>query len=92
MKRDHEGLSIYKRPDGTGYLLLSDQQGRRFNIYTREGNNTYLRSVDVLATESDGSDITQVFLNDMFPKGLFVAMSDDKTFHFYRVEDILGTP
>lgn len=92
VKRDHEGLSIYKRPDGTGYLLLSDQQGRRFNIYTREGNNTYLRSVDVLATESDGSDITHVFLNDMFPKGLFVAMSDDKTFHFYRVEDILGTP
>lgn len=92
VKSDHEGLSIFKHADGTGYLLLSDQQGRRFNIYTREGDNTYIRSVDVLARESDGSDITHVPLNGTFSRGLFVAMSDDKTFHFYRVEDILGTP
>jgi 3-phytase len=92
VKSDHEGISIYKKPDGTGYLLLSDQQGRRFNIYTREGNNTFIRSVDVLARESDGSDITHIPLNDTFAQGLFVAMSDDKTFHYYRVEDILGTP
>ncbi len=90
VKRDHEGLSIWKRQDGSGFLLLSDQQGRRFNMYTREGNNDYVRSVDVLALESDGNDITNVALNDQFPNGLFVAMSDDKTFHFYKAEDIVG--
>lgn len=92
VKRDHEGLSIWKRADGTGFILLSDQQGRRFNLYTREGNNEYVRSVDVMAMESDGNDITHVSLNDQFPNGLFVAMSDDKTFHFYRAEEIVGQP
>lgn len=90
VRDDHEGLSIFKYPDGTGYLILSDQQGQRFNLYTREGNNTYLRSVPTMALESDGNDITPVGLNSMFPNGLFVAMSDDKTFQFYRAEDIVG--
>lgn len=87
---DHEGISIYKRPDGTGYLILSDQQANRFNIYRREGNNEYIRSVNVAANSSDGSDITHVRLNDTFKNGIFVAMSEEKTFHIYRVEDILG--
>lgn len=87
---DHEGLSIYKKSDGTGYLILSDQQGQRFNIYTREGDNTYLKSVPTMAVESDGNDITAIGLNSTFTNGLFVAMSDDKTFHFYRAEDIVG--
>lgn len=92
VKRDHEGISIWKQADGTGYLLLSDQQGRRFNIYTREGDNAFVKSVDVMANESDGSDITSIPLNANFPMGLFVAMSDNKTFHFYRADEILGMP
>jgi len=87
---DHEGLSIFKNEDGTGFLILSDQQGQRFNLYTREGDNTYLRSVPTMAVESDGNEITSVRLNAAFPNGLFVAMSDDKTFQFYRAEDIVG--
>ncbi len=87
---DHEGLSIFKKDDGTGYLILSDQQGQRFNLYTREGNNIFLKSVPTMAVESDGNDITSVGLNTTFANGLFVAMSDDRTFHFYRAEDIVG--
>jgi 3-phytase len=37
--------------------------------------------------ESDGSDVTSVALPG-FPQGMFVAMSDDKTFQFYRWEDL----
>src|SRR5690606_8983677 len=61
---DHEGLSIYKRDDGTGYLLASNQQANRFNIYAREGSpddvhqHTLLGSVPLATDESDGSDIT----------------------------------
>jgi 3-phytase len=91
VKDDHEGLSIYKNQDGTGYLILSDQQGQRFNLYTREGDNAYLRSVPTMAVESDGNEITGVGLTPNFPNGIFVAMSDDKTFQFYRAEDIIGT-
>ncbi len=40
--------------------------------------------------ESDDSDITNVAINDQFKNGLFVAMSTDGTFQFYKWEDIAG--
>jgi 3-phytase len=30
-------------------------------------------------------------LNDTFRHGLFIAMSDDRTFQLYRWEDIMGS-
>lgn len=42
------------------------------------------------ARQSDGSDVVSVLLNNTFKHGLFVTMSDDKTFHYYRWEDIAG--
>jgi len=92
---DREGISVYKRPDGTGYLLVSDQQANRFNIYPREGDagnpqqHTLLASVPMATEESDGSEITAMELPG-FPGGLFVAMSTDRTFHYYAVADILN--
>lgn len=93
---DHEGISIYKLTDSTGYILVSDQGANRFQIFSREGTkedpyaHKLLKTVPVAARQSDGSDVVNVSLNDTFKKGLFVAMSDDKTFHFYRWEDIAG--
>jgi 3-phytase len=43
-----------------------------------------------MATQSDGSETTSFNLNETFKHGLFVVMSDDKTFHYYRWEDIAG--
>jgi myo-inositol-hexaphosphate 3-phosphohydrolase len=43
-----------------------------------------------LARESDGSEITSVAVGAEFPRGLFVVMSTDQTFHFYLPEKILG--
>ena len=91
---DREGISIYKRPDGTGYLLVSDQQANLFNIYPREGDggnplqHSLLASVPLSTVESDGSDITAVSLPG-FEGGVFVAMSTDRTFHFYALSDLL---
>lgn len=91
---DHEGLSIYRRADGSGYLFASDQQANRFNIYAREGNpgnphtHTLLASVYLGTDESDGSELDTTPLPG-FPGGLFVAMSTDRTFRFYALEDIL---
>jgi 3-phytase len=96
VKNDHEGLSIFPTSNNTGYILLSDQQANRFHIYTREGmsgsmyEHKLLKVVKVAAKDSDGSDVTSVPLNETFKHGLFVAMSTDKTFHFYRWEDIAG--
>ena len=93
---DHEGISIYKKEDGTGYILVSDQQANQFHIYKREGevNNphqhTLVKTIKTSTLESDGSEIVSVALNHDFRQGLFVAMSDDKTFQLYRWEDIAG--
>jgi myo-inositol-hexaphosphate 3-phosphohydrolase len=43
-----------------------------------------------MTLESDGSDVTSVGLGDEFPKGMFVGMSTDKTFHIYDWRDIAG--
>ncbi|MEI2273418.1 phytase [Sphingobacterium sp. ML3W] len=95
-KEDHEGISIYKLTDSTGYILVSDQGANRFQVFSREGTkanpfeHTHLKTVPVMAMQSDGSDVVSSRLNDTFQHGLFVAMSDDKTFHYYRWEDIAG--
>jgi hypothetical protein len=93
---DHEGISIYKTGPKTGYLLVSDQGANQFHIFRREGEsgnpNEYklLKIVKVASQISDGSDVTNVPLGKQFPHGLFVAMSEGKTFHYYRWEDIAG--
>ncbi len=95
--QDHEGISIYKINDGTGYILVSDQQANQFHVFPREGangnpnNHPLIKTVNVSTLESDGSEVTSVALNDQFKSGLFVAMSMDKTFQFYRWQDIAGT-
>jgi 3-phytase len=93
---DHEGISIYKLTDSTGYIMVSDQGANRFQIFSREGTSQnplehkLLKIANVQATQSDGSDVVNVPLNNTFKHGLFVVMSNDRTFHYYRWEDIAG--
>jgi 3-phytase len=77
---DAEGLTIYYTANGTGYLLASSQGDSTFAVYTREGNNTYLGSFQVVANggidsvqNSDGADVLNVPLGSAFPFGLFVT-------------------
>lgn len=92
---DNEGISFYSTTDSTGFILVSDQGVNRFNIYPREGkagnphDHTLIRSIPLSTLESDGSDMVSIPLNATFKKGLFVAMSTDKTFQYYRPEDLL---
>lgn len=94
--RDHEGISIYTINDGSGYILVSDQQANEFKIYTREGfggnphDHRLVKTIKTSTVESDGSEVTNAALNVTFANGLFIAMSDDKTFQLYRWEDIAG--
>lgn len=94
--RDIEGISIYKNDDGTGYILISDQQQNTFNVFPREGSvdnphdHALIKSIELMTLESDGSEVTSVSLGNEFPKGIFVAMSTDKTFHIYDWRDIAG--
>ena len=73
----------------TGFLLVSDQGSRRFHVFRREiasdrpRSHEHVACVDVEATQSDGSEAVSQPLGARFPAGLFVAMSDDRTYHFY---------
>lgn len=93
---DREGISIYATGPGTGYILVSDQQANAVRIFRREGEpgrpheHTFLKTVDISAIESDGSEVTSVPLGPAFPQGLFVAMSNGKVFHFYSWADLAG--
>lgn len=91
---DHEGISIFKKGEKTGYILISDQQRNTFNVYPREGvlNNAHKHElicrVPLQTIGSDGNEVTQIGLNKNFKTGLFVAMSESKVFHYYDWKDI----
>ncbi len=93
---DHEGISIYKFDDGTGYILVSDQGSNLFHVFPREGSATnpnehaLITKIATSTTSSDGSESISTALGPDFPHGLFVAMSEDKTFQIYRWEDMAG--
>jgi len=90
---DHEGISIYKTSTTTGYILVSDQQANSFRVFAREGSggqhqHPCLGAIATATNESDGSETIAVPLGSRFPKGLFVAMSDDRTFQLYPWETL----
>lgn len=91
---DHEGISIYNTSDTTGYILVSNQQKNSFMVYPREGSagdphhHPLIAEIPVSAIESDGSEVTAIPLGSRFPKGLFVAMSNGKVFHYYDWRDL----
>ena len=91
---DHEGIAVYPTSDSTGYVVVSDQQGQRLQIFPRQGaagaphSHVALATIPVAAKETDGLDVTATALSQAFPEGLLVMMSTDKTFHFYDWRDI----
>lgn len=92
---DNEGIAIYKTGKGTGIIFVSDQQATQLAAFPREGANgnanehPLLGYVPYTAIETDGIEIVSQALNDDFPEGLLVAMSEGKTFHLYSMKDIM---
>lgn len=75
---DVEGLSIYERPDGSGYLLASMQGNFSYALFDRAGNNDYLGSFKIVdgtidgVEETDGLEVVSTPLPG-FPGGLLVV-------------------
>lgn len=91
---DNEGISIYETGDSTGYIVVSDQQDtNEFHVYRRKGtpddphHHELLTVVTTSAEDTDGIEVTSAALGEQFPGGLLVAMSSDRTFHFYAWAD-----
>jgi 3-phytase len=92
-KGDREGIAIYAKPDGTGYLVCTDQLPRNseYRVYRREGSSgrphDHSEVVSVIrggADSTDGIEITAVALGPRFSQGLLVAMnSSGRNFLLY---------
>lgn len=92
---DNEGISFYHVTDSSGYILVSDQGANQFKVYSLESKtevanqHTLVATLPVTALESDGSEVTAFSLPG-YEAGLFVAMSTDRTFHYYRWQDFVN--
>lgn len=77
LKADVEGLTLYYRSDGGGYLIASGQSSGpdvRDVVYERTGSNAWVGTFRVQdADETDGMDVTNLPLGPGFPHGLLVT-------------------
>ncbi len=89
---DREGLALYARPDGGGFILASDQLpgGSRIAVFPKPGPDAMepdpsaVRFVSTDADATDGLDATAEPLGPLFPRGLVVMMNDrGHDFFFY---------
>lgn len=79
---DREGLGLYVKADGTGYLVSTDQipSGSVYKLYRREGElgaphrHVVIAEVKTNVDETDGLEVTSTPLPG-FPTGLVVAMN-----------------
>jgi 3-phytase len=81
---DIEGVAIYSREDGTGYLIASSQGDSSFRIYRREGDNAFVGAFRVVGcsdgsvdevTRTDGIEVTS--LGGRWPEGMLVVHDDN---------------
>lgn len=81
---DVEGLTIARRDDGTGYLIVSSQGDNSYAVFQREGDNIYVGSFRISSgdgidgtSDTDGIDVATAPLDAAFPSGVFVAQDGE---------------
>ena len=83
-RADREGIAIYARADGSGFIVCTDQtpKSAEYHIFRREGepgrphdHSKTLRIVRGGADATDGLEITSRPLGPRFPHGIMVAMN-----------------
>jgi 3-phytase len=94
---DREGLAIYARPNGTGYIVSADQVpgSTRLRLFPREGapghphdHREVVGEVTTVADSTDGLDVTSMAVPG-FPQGFAVLMnSAGRNFQVYAWQDL----
>ena len=95
---DREGIAIYALPDGTGYIVGTDQldEDSEYHLYPREGEpgnpHDHSREIAILrggADATDGIEISSSPLGPGLPSGALVVMnSGPRNFLVFRWQDI----
>lgn len=102
---DAEGVSLYYGPDGTGFIVLSNQGEDNYAVYRREGANEFVGKFHVIAneasgidgaSETDGLDVVSAPLGTGFPMGLLVVQdgrnlmpAERQNFKYVSFKDVL---
>ena len=77
IRGDREGLGLYRKKMGKGYLVVSSQGDSSFKIYNREGKNKFIKSINLPGvTKTDGIGITPLSIPPKYPNGIFAAHND----------------
>jgi 3-phytase len=85
LRADIEGLTIYHRGDGGGYLLASSQGDSTFAVYELTGGHRFLKRFKIGpgrvdgVSSTDGIDVVNVALGPGFPHGMLVVQDDANT-------------
>jgi 3-phytase len=92
-KQQREGLAILARPDGTGFIVCSDQiaGGTELRVFRREGqpgrphdHDPAVAVIRTMADSTDGLEVIAAPLGPRFPHGLLVMMnSAGRNFQMY---------
>ena len=98
-RADREGIAIYVRENGTGYVVCTDQLkgSSEYHLYRREGepgnphdHSKLVKTVRGGADETDGLEISSRPLGGRFAGGLMVAMnSGGRNFLVYSWDDVM---
>jgi 3-phytase len=84
--QDVEGVTIWRDPNGGGYIIVSSQGDDRYIVYDRKAPNAFrgaFRIADTAdgkidgASVTDGIDASSAALGPDLPRGLFVAQDDE---------------
>lgn len=95
---DREGVAVYALPDGTGYIVGTDQLDgdSEYHVFPREGASgnphDHSREIAVLrggADATDGLEISSSPLGPALPNGVMIAMnSTSQNFLVFRWQDV----
>ncbi len=99
LTRDVEGLTIYYAAGGRGYLIASSQGSDTFKVYTREGDNRFVVTIDPAGgkiddvSDTDGIAVTNRPTSKLFPAGFLVVQDGsnsggNQNFKLYDWRDI----
>jgi 3-phytase len=84
LKADIEGLAIYYSAEG-GYLIASSQGNNTYAIFDRMAPNRYIGSFKTVegivdsTEDTDGLDVLNLPLNNIFPAGILVVQDGSNT-------------
>ena len=81
---DLEGITLYYKDSGEGYLIVSSQGNNTFAVFNRtavDTENSYIDSFTIVADmngidavqETDSIDVTNIAIGTQFPNGAFIV-------------------